>query len=319
MAGFSTQNQQYLVRANLWSNQLKQIQQDELMGTRYVRMITEFPDGDTLNIPSLGQAVVQDYIEGNAVSYNSIDTGNFTFTINKYKSSATWITRKMRQDSYLASQVEAAFVPLQARALAVAMETDILTTIPDGQTASSQNQINGASHRWVGSGTSQVIDVVDFENALFSLRKANAPMTNLVAIVDPSVEYQISTQSNIVNLLTPNMQWGRIVNEGSLSGMQFKYNIFGFDVYVSNYLKGSISETVNSKSVTTGVANIFMSATGGDANPIIGLIRQAPIVDSEWEKDFQREEYVTTCRYGFALYRPENACVVLTDTNQVSF
>lgn len=319
MSGFTTNSQQYLIRANLWSNQLKRIQEDDLMGTRYVRMITEFPDGDTLNIPSIGQAVVQDYIEDNAISYNSIDTGNFTFSINKYKSSATYITKKMRQDSYLASQVEAAFVPLQSRALAVAMETDILTVGPDGQTSANSNAINGASHRWVGSGTNETIDVVDFENALYSLRKANAPMTNLVAIVDPSVEYAISTQANIVNLMTPQPQWGRIVNEGSLSGMQFKYNIFGFDVYVSNYLKSSIAETVNGRTTTAGVANLFFSAAGGDANPFIGLIRQSPEVDSEYNKDWQREEYVTTCRYGFALYRPENLCVVLTDTDQVSF
>lgn len=317
--GFSTQSQQYTIRANLYSSQLKRIQEDELMGTRYVRMLTDFPDGDTLNIPSLGQAAVQDYVEGNAVSYNSIDTGNFTFTINKYKQTGTTISRKFQQDSWLSSQIEAQFVPLQARSLAVAMETDILTVGPDGQTVSNANAINGSSHRWVGSGTNETIDVVDFENALYSLRKANAPMTNLIAIVDPTVEYQISTQSAIVNLLTPNMQWGRIVNEGSLSGMQFKYNIFGFDVYVSNYLKSSIVETVTGKTTAAGVANLFFSAAGGDANPFIGLVRQAPIVDSEWNKDFQRYEYVTTCRYGFGLYRPENLCVVLTDTDQVSF
>lgn len=318
MAGFSTQSQQYLVRANLWTAQLKQILLDELMGTRYVRMITDFPDGDTLNIPSIGQAVVEDYVEGNPVRYNSIDTGNFTFSINKYKSSATWITEKMRQDSYVAAQVEAQFVPLQARALSVAMELDILTAGPDGQTVSNSNAINSVSHRWVGSGTNQTIDIVDFENARYALQRANVPMTNLVAIVDPSVEYAISTQSNVVNLLTPQPAWQSIVNDGSLSGLRFKYNLFGFDVYVSNYLKSSISETVNAKSVTTGVANMFFSATP-DIMPVIGLIRQPPKVDAEYEKDYQREEYVTTCRYGFSLYRPENLAVCLTDTNQVSF
>lgn len=318
MAGFSTQSQQYLIRANLWSAQLKQILLDELMGTRYVRMITDLPDGDTLNIPSIGQAVVQDYVEGNAVEYNSIDTGNFTFSINKYKSSGTWITEKMRQDSYVAAQVEAQFVPLQSRALAVAMEVDILATPNSGQTASNSNAINGVSHRWVGSGTSNGIDIVDFENARYALQRANVPMVNLVAIVDPSVEYQISTQSNVTNLLTPNPAWQKITNDGSLAGMQFKYNLYGFDVYVSNYLPNGIGETVNTKAVTNGVANYFFSATP-EITPIIGLIRQPPKVDSEFEKDFQREEYITTCRYGFSLFRPENLAVCLTDTTLVSF
>jgi hypothetical protein len=31
----------------------------------------------------------------------------------------------------------------------------------------------------------------------------------------------------------------------------------------------------------------------------------------------QREEYVTTARWGLKLYRPENLCVVITDTNVV--
>lgn len=318
MSGMSTQGNQHLIRSQLWTAQLKQIALDELMGTRYVRMITDFPDGDTLNIPSIGQAVIADYVEGNQITYNSIDTGNFTFTIDKYKSSGTWITEKMRQDSYVAAQVEAAFVPLQSRALAVAMEIDIMDAGPVGQTVSDSNAINGASHRWVGSGTSQTIDIVDFENARFSLRKANMPMSNLVAIVDPTVEYAISTQANLVNLLTPNPQWQSIVQQGSLTGMQFKYNIFGFDVYVSNYLKDSISETVNGKSVTTGVANLFFSATA-EYMPIIGLIRQPPKVESEYDKDYQREEYVTTARWGFKLFRPDDLCVVLTDTNSVSF
>jgi hypothetical protein len=49
----------------------------------------------------------------------------------------------------------------------------------------------------------------------------------------------------------------------------------------------------------------------------VGSVRQAPRVDSEFNKDFQREEYVTTCRYGLKLYRPENVVVVVTDTDQV--
>lgn len=317
MAGFSTQNNQHLIRSEVWSAQLKTVLDDERMGTRYVRML-DFPDGDTLTIPSIGHAEVNDYVEGNAVQYNAFDTGEFQFSINKYKSSATWITNKMKQDSFYMSQLQAAFVPEQSRAIACALENDVMAIGPDNQTSANSNQINGVSHRWVGSGTNETIDVVDFQNARYALQRANVPMVNLVAIVDPSVEYAISTQSNIVNLLSPVPTWSRIVNEGSLTGMQFKYSIFGFDVYVSNYLKNSITETVNAKSVTTGVANLFFSAAP-DVLPFVGSIRQAPRVESDYNKDFQREEFVTTARWGFDLFRPENLCVVLTDTDQVSF
>jgi hypothetical protein len=318
MAGFTSQNSEHLIRSNLWSAEIKTVLLDELQGTKYVRMLTDFPDGDQLNIPSIGQAEVFDYVEGNPVEYSALDTGNFTFTINKYKTSATWITDKMKQDSFYMNQLVSQFLPSQSRALAVAMETDILDAGVNGQTSGNSNAINGVSHRWVGSGTSNVIDVVDFENARYALQKARVPMVNLVAIVDPSVEYQISTQSQIVNLLTPNQKWASIVNDGSLSGMQFKYNIYGFDVYVSNYLQNGIGETVNGKAVTNGVANLFFSAAP-EILPIVGLIRQPPKVDSEYNKDFFREEYVTSARWGFKLFRPENLAVVLTDASQVSF
>lgn len=41
MAGFSTGNNEHLIRSNLWSTRLKEVLEDELMGTRYVDMITD--------------------------------------------------------------------------------------------------------------------------------------------------------------------------------------------------------------------------------------------------------------------------------------
>jgi hypothetical protein len=315
MSGFTTANNEHLIRSQLWSNQLKEVLEDELFAQRYVNMITDFPDGDTLNIPSIGQAEVMDYDEGQAIRYTAMDTGNFTFSINKYKSSATYITEKMKQDSYVMGQLIASFVPKQSRALAKAMEVDVLNIGPEGQTASNLNQINGADHRWVGSGTSEVISPTDFAKARYALQKANVPMVNLTAIVDPSVEYTLSTMAQLVNI-SNNPRWEGIVRDGVSTGMKFLFNIYGFDVYVSQNLKSGIAETINGKSVTTGVANLFFSATP-DVLPFVGSVRQSPKVDSDYNKDLQREEYVTTCRYGFKLYRPENLVVVLTDTDQV--
>jgi len=74
MAGFSVANNEHLIRSNLWSRSLKQLLEDELMAMRFVRMITDFPDGTTINIPSIGQAEVLDYDEGQAVRYTAMDT-----------------------------------------------------------------------------------------------------------------------------------------------------------------------------------------------------------------------------------------------------
>lgn len=314
MAGFTAANNEHLIRSNLWSSQIKETLEDDLLGTKYVDMITDFPDGDTVNIPSIGQAETYDYEEGQAVRYTAMDTGNFTFSITDYKASATYITNKMKQDSFYMSRLVSSFVPKQARALAVAMESDIMAIGNSGQTASDLNTINGADHRFVASGTNDVIALTDFAKAKYALQVANVPMTNLVAIVDPSVEYTLSTLTNLTNV-SNNPKWEGIVRDGMSTGMRFVMNIYGFDVYMSNYLPSSISETIDSNSITNGVANYFFSAAP-DVLPFVGNVRQAPKVDSEYNKDLQREEYVTTCRYGFKLYRPENLVTVLSDKVQ---
>ena len=316
MAGFATTTNEHLIRSNLWSAQIKDIFEDELLGMNHVDWITDFPDGDTINIPSIGQAEVRDYEEGQAIRYTAMDTGNYTFTINEYKTSATFVYDKYKQDSFYMNRVEQMFVPKQARAIAKAMEVDLLARGPDGQTASNLNTINGANHRFVGSGTNETIDVKDFALASYALRKANVPMTNLVAIVDPSVAYKLETQTNLINL-TNNPQWEGVIRDGAMSGTKFRFNVFGWDVYTSQNLKQGMAETVGGKSVTVGVANLFFSAAS-EALPIVGHIRQAPRVESKRNVDFQRDEYVTTCRYDFKLYRPENMVVILTDTDQVS-
>ena len=73
MAGFATNNTDHLIRSNLWSTDLKEVLLAETMGLGFVRMLTEFPDGTTLNIPSIGQAEVLDYVEGQAVRYTAMD------------------------------------------------------------------------------------------------------------------------------------------------------------------------------------------------------------------------------------------------------
>jgi|SRR5678815_249815 hypothetical protein len=316
-SGFTTLTNEHLIRANLWSRQLKELLLDDLFAMKFVKVLTDFPDGVQINIPSLGEAESADFAEGQAIKYNKMDTGNFVFSFDQYKYSANSMSEKFKRDSYYSSDVIAAFVPRQHRALMEAVEARILSRGPSGQTASDLNIYNTAWHRWVGSGTNEVMALSDFAKANYALFKANVPMTNLVAIVDPSVAYAMETQTNTVSLLSPMPQWGEVINSGMVTGMKFRFNLYGFDTYVSNYLPNGIAETINGKSVTVGVANQFFSAAPGDTLPIIGGFRQMPTVYSEFNKDLQQDEYLTIAEYGFRLYRPENMVVVLTDTDQV--
>lgn len=320
MAGFEVNTSEHLIRSSLWSEQLKELLQDELIAMKYVRMLNVPSDAgsSTINIPSLGEAEQQDFVEGARVRYARFDTGNYQFTFDQYKYSANSISEKFKRDSFYSDEVIAAFLPRQHRALMVGVETRILAAGNSAQTASSLNTINGGDHRWVGSGTSETIGLKDFARAQYSLKKANVPMTNLVAIVDPSVIYTLQTQANLVNLITPNPQWGPMVSNVSPTGMKFEMNIYGFDIYSSNYLPRSIAETINGVSTTVGVANYLFSAAPGDTLPFIGAFRQMPTVYSEFNKDSQETEYMTITEYGFkGDYRPENLITILTDTDQI--
>ena len=309
----TTGNSDHLIRSEIWSSQLKEVLEDELQAQSYVNWMTEFPDGTTFTIPSVGQAQVDDYTEDTAVKYRALDTGEFQLTIDQYKSSGHYITNKNKQDMFYMNQLVSAFVPKQSRAILEAVETKILG-LQSEQTASGLNNINGAPHRFVASGTNEVFTVGDFAKARYSLKKANVPDMNLVAIVDPSVEYTINTLSNLVNV-SNNPRWEGIVSSGIATGMKFVKNVYGFDVYTSNYLADA-NETVDSVTTAAGKANMFFSASS-DVLPFVGAWRQMPQVDSEYNKDFQREEYVTTARYGVKLFRPENLVCVLSDTDQV--
>ena len=327
MAGETTANTQVLIRSQIWSEQLKDVLIDELEANKYINWI-DFKDGTVLNIPSLGDLDSYDYVEDTAIEYTPMALGNFQFSVNQYKASATYITNKARQDLHYAAQLEAQFLPKEERAIMVAVETYSLKQgqpgTPNGQTANSTNAINGADHRWVGTDTAngvRTLGMKDFAKARYALKKANVPDTNLIAMVDPSFEYYFNTQAGFLNV-TYNQAYEGIVSKGVATGMRFLANIFGFDVYMSNYLPQiTAAETIASGGVSStapvgSVASLFFSADSA-VKPWIGAWRQMPKVDGEYNKDFQREEYVTTARYDVALYRPENFITVLGSTNVI--
>lgn len=313
---------EHLIRSEIWSKELKEILLDDLKGQQYVRWMSEFNDGNVLTIPSIGQATVRDYSEDTPIKYDGMDTGEFQFSITEYLSSATYITKKAKQDMYYYNELVSSFIPKQRRALEERIETDIFATGQPGatqgggQTADDSNTINGGKHRIVAGGTSQVIQVQDFAKAKYALNKANVPLSGLVAIVDPSVAFELETLSNLVDV-SYNPRWEGIVTSGLTTGMRFIRNVYGFDVYESNYLPTGFSETIDTVSVTNGVANQFFSVADPKILPFVGAWRQMPEVDGEYNKDFQRDEYVTTARYGLKLWRPENFVTVLSATTGV--
>lgn len=320
MSGMTTSNVSLLTRAELWSRELKETLEEDLMMTGYVDMLDEFPDGDQFNIPSIGDAQVDDYAEDEAVKYRPLDTGEWTFTIDEYLSSGTYITKKAQQDMFYMNQLVSSFVPKQRRAIMEHFETTVLEKPEALYTANQQGEINDAYHRMSGANSGR-IELADFAYAQYALKKANVPQQNFVAIVDPSVEYYINTLSNLVSV-SDNPRWEGIVADGIATGMRFVKNIYGFDVYTSNFLPdvtdNALPErdgsTTNDFSSTAGKPCYFFSAAR-DILPWKAAWRQQPEVDTEYNKDFQRWEFVTTARYGSKIFRPENMVTVVTSTD----
>jgi len=316
----TTGNSSLLTRTDVWGSELKEILRDEMQAQRYVRMLDGFPDGNTFHIPSIGQAQVDNYSEDSAVTYRPLDTGEFTFSVDKYLSSATYMTKKAEQDTFYANELMSRFVPEQERSIMEHFESTTMSAAESGVAANSQEAIDSVYHRMSG-GNSGKIELADFAYARYALKKANVPDQMMVAVVDPSVEFTINTLTNIVGV-SNNPMFEGLVRDGIATGMRFVANVYGFDVYCSNYcatvtdsaLPERDGSTTNNFSSTNGKANLFFSAAP-TVNPFVGAWRQMPQVDYDYNKDFQRHEFVTTARYGVKLYRPENMVVVATNPN----
>jgi hypothetical protein len=310
MAGIdSAKVNEHLVRTELWSAELKDVLQEQLQGTKYVRMLSGFPDGNQFTIPSVGELSMRETSENTPVVYDAMDTGEFTFSIDRYVESATFITDKAKQDSFYAQQLIGMFPAKMRRALDENLESSVFS-LANTQTLNDTNTINGADHRFIASGnTNTNLSLDDFAKAKFALDKAQAGGTR-VAIIDPSQEYVFNKLVG-AQAFTNNPQFGGIVNGGfvnDVTGMRFIKNIFGFDVYVSNFLAAPTDSAVDGVSTPSSpVTNLFMSV-GGDLTPFVGAYRQMPRVEYERNKDLRRDEYVMNARFGLKLYRPE--CLV---------
>lgn len=312
MAGMDyTQVNANLVRSEIWSSELKDVLQERLMADGMVRWLQDFPDGNQLTIPSIGELPMREISEGTPVAYDALDTGEFNLSIDRYVESATYITDKAKQDAYYSQQLIGMFPAKMRRALDENMESSVLS-LANTQTVNDLNSINGASHRFVASGaTNTVLSLDDFAKAKYALDKA-AAFGARVAVLDPSQEYVFN---NLVGAqaFTNNPAFQGVVQTGfSDSGMRFIRNFFGFDVYVSNFLATPVDTTINSISVPASpVSNIFMT-TGGDLTPFVGAYRQMPRVEYERNKDLRRDEYVMNARFGLKLFRPECLVTVIS-------
>lgn len=306
-----TVNNSSLVRTNIWANEIKDVLQEELMLDTHVRWITEFPDGDTLNIPTLSEMTVRNYSEGAQITLDDPTTGNFTLTINKYYQSGFKIPEKFRHDAFYVNQAESNFVAKLLRALLEQKESDI-ANLQSGQTADDPNTINSVDHRYIGTGTNEAITLGDLQKAKLALDKAKVARGGRRGFFDPTVTYQLQQISNVIqqDVYGSNAH----IREG-MNGSTFVGRFAGMDLFESLLLDNAVAETITATAPTSGA----LTTTNGFANMIvgaeafIGAMRALPDMKAWYDNNTRSDVYHVTVRYGIKLFRPESLVVVLTD------
>ena len=317
--GINTRNQAAAIRATVYSGLLREQLEPELIAMKYVDVISSFPDGDKWQDVEMGNATVSDYHEGEEIDYKGLEIGTRDFEINEYVNSGHFVTAKFAQDSYLASQIMAKIPALEARAIAADLEQKILK-LAMKQKNNDANVLNGMQHRFVAGTDAEGFGTLtpeDFAYASVALKKVNY-VGPKIAIIPSYQEYKIVSNPRIKASLNYNPSFEGIVRDGAMTGMKFSFNIYGWDVYTSEYLPVSSGETAlkdrdNAQEFTAlnncGVAVLFTNIP--DRRPFRMAWRQMPHFEGKWNMDKQREEYVTIARYGLDLGDVENMVVIL--------
>lgn len=315
MSANNTGNTAALVRDQLWQRQLEETLHEMLTGTPYVRQL-DFPDGDSFIMPSIGTAIVRTLPEDTEVTFDPLDTSDQAFVLNDPVVAATSVSEVLLEDSLWSSDLLATIPVEHAQAIMERFESDVFELAGDQSDKTNGSPFAGIQHRRAGSHGSLVghIDPADFAYAGYALKKAKVPNQNLIAIVDPSVAYDLETLSQLVNV-SNNPRWEGIIATGITQNLRFVKNVYGFDVFESNLL-AETDETLDGIDFSAnagGVQNIFMSASRDMILPFAIAWRRRAQMDRDFDFRRREEQIITTARWGNKLVRQDNLIVTVTE------
>ena len=321
MTGNIRQNTDPAIRAQVYSDMMLETLKEGYLPDGLHRDVTDFGDGTTLNIPTLGEMSLFDLQEEQPTPTSALDTGQINLSITEHKGVAGYVSDELKEDGYKAQAVESQIVPLSLRAIKENYETDMLaqavSTVNNIITLDNPNVINGFDHRWIAATGGNVISLEDFVHAKLAFDKAHVPDVGRIAIVDPVVEATINKLANLINV-SDNPMFEGMVTSGFAKDRKFVRNIFGFDIWVSNRLPRIASESITEQSsggaasITGGVNNIFMCVADDQCKPFMGAMRRMPRVEGDRNVSERRDEYHVTARWGFAPQRGESLISVIT-------
>jgi hypothetical protein len=301
---------------------------DQLLPESFARDVSDFASGTTLNIKSVGSATLQDLEEDTEPTFNAIDTSTVTLTITDWKGDAWFVSDKLREDGSQVEQLGAMRAMEATRAIAEARETDYFIAAEAGQrvatTATALGLINGRPHEWVAGGsggTNRHMTLSDFIGMKLSFDKANSPQAGRVAIVDPIVEATLNGLTNIVNV-SNNPMFEGMVTTGFASNHKFIRNIFGWDIYTSNFLptegtaltlNASAYGLANDDTVAGDKASIFMCVLDDSCKPMMTATRRQPKTVGWRDDPLEQDKFKVSTRYGYGTQRYDTLGVIWVD------
>lgn len=319
MALDSTWGNNHFHRNEVFNTMLKDALRDDVFAEQWVNYIGDFTDGSNYKINSVGELTIDQMAEATSLPDRRPDSGQFVFNINEFVGVKVPFTDVFLEDDFMAPQVLSTLPDRMTRAFQEYLETRVLA-LQGEQTSNNGNAINGAYHRFTANGSSRIITIQDLAYVNYALKKANAGNNAIIGIVDPSFEFNTNISSQVTT--SDNPMYEGIINTGIGSGYRFVRNIYGIDLYTSNYLSAltaaESSLTDYAGNTTAGaigdVVNVFFSASDKQNLPFIGAWRRRPSIKSWRDEDKETEYHQMSARFGLALYRPETLVCMVSST-----
>lgn len=316
------------IESEQYSKFILENMKDGLLPENFYRNVSDFGNGETLHIKSIGEAQIQFVEEDKPVIYTPIESGEITMKIDQYVGDAWYVTDIMRQDGAQIEVLTAMRAKEATRALQEYFETKALDVLYKGaKTAFNTDgtgKINGFCHFGAASGTGGTVELKDFIRMKLAFDKAEVPMAGRICIVDPVVGASLDSKFNASYSVDRNPEIMELLKNGFDRDHQYIMNLFGWNIISSNRLPKETITTAwkqldGSTAGTAGaaVASLFMNIADDQTKSLMSAWRQQPKVEGDRNKDLARDEYVTRARFGFGVQRVDTLGVLMASDSNI--
>ena len=307
-----TTNTRPFIEAEQYSSFILKNLHDGLLPETFYRNVSDFSNGTTLHIKTVGAVTLQEAEENTPLVYNPIETGEITLTITEYPGDAWYVTDELREDGIDIDMLMADRATESTIALQEKFESDFLAA--GAKVYAAQNdpfKVNGFAHKIVSSEPNNVFALKHLLAMKTAFDKANVPKVGRVFICDPLVEATLNSLVSIVSDISPFAQ--SIIENGIAKDMRFSINLYGFDIISSNRLYVGDADD-GTTSITNGVYNLAMCIMNDQTKPIMGAWRKAPKTEGTRNVSLARDEFTVRARYGFGVQRMDTLGTIITSS-----